>query len=179
MIRAYLAGPDVFRDDARLIFVDKKRIALEYGIKAISPLDTEITTIGKKAALEIKKTNCLLIRGVDVVIADMSPFRGPGMDGGTAFEMGFADAIGIPIFGYSSDHSQYIQKVIGSSSILRAMSDGSLRDASGLKIEEFGFEDNLMMSCSVTGNIVDTFQEACYRAIIWYSTSNRSTNLSQ
>ena len=37
-----------------------------------------------------------------MVIANMEPFRGPSMDVGTAFEMGYATRADIPIFGYSS-----------------------------------------------------------------------------
>ena len=47
----------------------------------------------------------------DVLIADMTPFRGPSMDVGTAFEMGFAKACRMPVFGYSNVLGPYNERV--------------------------------------------------------------------
>ncbi|MCH8148005.1 MAG: nucleoside 2-deoxyribosyltransferase, partial [Planctomycetes bacterium] len=78
----------------------------------------------------------------DILIADMTPFCGPSMDVGTAFEMGFAKVRGIPVIGYSDVRRPYNERVATGTS-----DEGSpSRDVDGLLIEEFGLQDNLMVA---------------------------------
>ena len=49
--------------------------------------------------------------GVDLVIANMTPFRGPSMDVGTAVELGYSFARGLPVFGYTNIVDDYEARV--------------------------------------------------------------------
>jgi len=73
---------------------------------------------------------------VDLVIANMTPFRGPSMDVGTAVEVGYAYARGLPVFGYTNIADDYD---------VRAAADG-------MTIEAFGMCDNLMCEGSVVAS---------------------------
>ena len=48
-----------------------------------------------------------LIAGCDALIANMTPFRGPGLDAATALEMGVMAGYGRPIVGYSMEAQSY------------------------------------------------------------------------
>ena len=82
------------------------------------------------------------------LIANMAPLRGPGMDGGTAFEMGYAAALGIPIFAYTNDPRSYLGRSRSLGLVAGIDEGGRSRDAQGLEIEDFGLVDNLMPVCS-------------------------------
>ena len=66
------------------------------------------------------------------------------VDAGTAFEMGFAKALGMAVFSYGDGLGPYNGRVpVGS------FDDGlPARDVDGLLIEEFGLQDNLMVALS-------------------------------
>ena len=76
------------------------------------------------------------------LIADMTPFRGPSMDVGTAFEMGFTKARGLAVFSYSDVLGPYNGWV----PVGRPGGDLPPRDAKGLLIEAFGLQDDLMVA---------------------------------
>ena len=42
------------------------------------------------------------MRSCDLLIANLTPFRGVSMDSGTAFEVGFMRALGRPVLGYTT-----------------------------------------------------------------------------
>lgn len=90
-----------------------------------------------------------MIRACDAVVANMAPFRGPGMDGGTAYEMGVAAALGKLVVGYTPEPNSYVERVRRLHSC-REHPDG-LRDADGYLVEDFGVwaADNLMMAWGV------------------------------
>ena len=69
----------------------------------------------------------------DLVIANMTPFRGPSMDVGTTVEIGYMLAKGKPVFGYTNVAADYAARV----------------EPDGLLLEEFGFCDNLMCDGTV------------------------------
>ena len=96
-IRVYLAGPEVFLNNAREIGEKKKTLCKEYGFEGVFPIDVEVDTSGKsptEAGFCISDLNEELIRSWQIVIANITPFRGPSADVGTVFEMGFAHALG-------------------------------------------------------------------------------------
>ena len=111
--KVYLAGPDVFLPDAAAVGEAKKRICAAYGFVGLFPLDKDLDLTGLSrwdAALKISAANEALMRSCDLIVAHMTPFRGPGMDGGTAFEMGFMRALGRPVFGYSNDGRVFAER---------------------------------------------------------------------
>lgn len=96
MIRyIYLAGPDVFRPTAKALGAAKKKLCSEFGYSGLFPLDNELNLehlAPFNAGIEIYHANIALMNQADCIIANMTPFRGAGMDQGTAFEMGYMAA---------------------------------------------------------------------------------------
>src|SRR5437763_51598 len=87
--RIYLAGPDVFLPDATEAGERKKAICAELGLEGVFPLDAEIGAEDgerRELALRISAANEGLIRSCQAVVANMTPFRGPSADVGTAYE---------------------------------------------------------------------------------------------
>ena len=154
--RVYLAGPDVFLPDPMTIARRKKALCAEYGFVGVFPLDACLDLSGldgPSAAARIAAANEGLMRGCDLLIANMTPFRGPGMDGGTAYEMGFMRALGRPVFGYTNSPDPFATRTknfVGAGVQRRA--DGTEEDEDGLQIEDFGLADNLMMAAAVTAS---------------------------
>jgi nucleoside 2-deoxyribosyltransferase len=67
-------------------------------------------------------------------LANLTPFRGPSADVGTAFEMGYLFGRGFPVFGYTSHVDDYAARVRG-----QEPGDGEQM------VEAFGLADNLML----------------------------------
>src|SRR4051812_12598831 len=90
--RAYLAGPTVFFPDALSRGEALVAICSAQGIEGIFPPVFPATSgpDRRQAALKIFSLNVKLLSSCDLLIADLSPFRGPHADDGTAFEVGMA-----------------------------------------------------------------------------------------
>jgi len=144
----YLAGPDVFLPDAVDVGRRKKEICARHGLVARFPLDTAISGEGldpEAHAFVIAQANEELIRDSTMVLANISPFRGPSLDPGTAFEIGFARAMGLQVFGYSCREAPFAARTIYYS----GMEDDAERDVHGYLIERFGLVDNLMIDGAI------------------------------
>jgi nucleoside 2-deoxyribosyltransferase len=157
---AYLAGPDVFFPNAKAVGEEKKRILLRHGITGHFPLDNEISEKlkGADAAHAIFLQNAALIDRSSILIANIVPFRGPSLDPGTAWEIGYAYARGIPIICYGAAGT-YLERC-------RALGiEGSTTglDQEGLVIENFEETENLMIS-RCARHLVLTFEEAAAAA---------------
>lgn len=139
MPKVYLAGPAVFRPDATERFASDARTCRARGFDALIPFDETLT-----AADRIFAGNVLLIDSADAVIADISPFRGPHCDVGTAWETGYAIAKGVPVFAYSQDPRLLTARIAGT--------DG--RDHEGCLIEDFGLAENLMLVSALADRTV-------------------------
>mmetsp|Transcript_88051 Transcript_88051/g.169452 ORF Transcript_88051/g.169452 Transcript_88051/m.169452 type:complete len:200 (+) Transcript_88051:84-683(+) len=98
----YLAGPDVFRNDAVSHLQAMKKQAMEFGFEALSPLDSEVDVHDAAITRTIFDINMEDIDKCDVVVANIDPFRGCCVDDGTAFELGAAYAKGKRIVCYSA-----------------------------------------------------------------------------
>lgn len=70
-MKLYLAGPDVFRQDATAWAEDARALCAKYGHTALIPLDGIETT-----ARGIYQSNIDLIRSSDTVLANLYSFRG-------------------------------------------------------------------------------------------------------
>ena len=140
--RVYLAGPDVFLPAPADRAEAMRRICARHGLLAISPLDVLPGEVPQADAASIARRNEAHIRNCDGVLANLTPFRGPGADAGTVYEVGFARALGRPVFGYACAAGDYASRV-------RAMPGAGERDADGLEIEDFGLFENLMISCGI------------------------------
>ena len=52
------------------------------------PLDNDIDLAAADASLQIFRGNEAMMNEADAVIANLTPFRGPGADAGTVYELG-------------------------------------------------------------------------------------------
>ena len=142
-MKVYLAGPDVFLPDAVEIGRRKQDICARHGLTGLYPLDNAVDLSAGDASLQIFKGNEAMMNGADAIIANLTPFRGPGADAGTVYELGYMAGRGKFCLGYCNDPSLYADRV---RKFTRLTSQGGrLIDADGLTVEDFGLPDNLMM----------------------------------
>jgi len=144
-MRVYLAGPDVFFPNANKIGEAKKQICAQYGFEGVFPLEADFSVLSEleNPAEQGRRTFDLMVElmdSCDLVIANLTPFRGPSMDVGTAIEMGYMYGCGKLIFGYTNISADYADRV----------------ESDGFMIESFGLVDNLMVEGSIcrTGGVV-------------------------
>jgi len=145
----YLAGPEVFLPDAVEVGLRKKALCAEFGFVGLYPLDNALPE-GEPRDARIYAANLSQIEAADAAIFNLSPFRGPGADAGTAFELGFFVARGKPVFAYTNDPADYGDRVSEAFGAHHTP-EGGLCDAHGLEIETFGNSDNLMLDCALKG----------------------------
>jgi nucleoside 2-deoxyribosyltransferase len=141
--KVYLAGPDVFLPDAIEIGRRKVEICRRHGLTGLYPLDNAVDPAALDASLRIFRGNEAMMNEADAIIANLTPFRGPGADAGTVYELGHMAGRGKLCFGYCNDPAPYADRVRRFTAV--ASRDGNLVDAEGLTVENFGLTDNLMM----------------------------------
>lgn len=143
----YIAGPDVFYPSAVEILMKKKNYCESLGISAVIPVDNGDSVNQHPTGLDIYLGNLSQMNQADIIVANISPFRGPHMDPGTAFEIGYFAALKKPIFCYSETLDVLSSRVESwSGQPPTTDKDGSLRDKEGSLIENFDFHENLMIS---------------------------------
>jgi nucleoside 2-deoxyribosyltransferase len=150
--RIYLAGPDVFLPDPLAMGDRKKHLCAKYGFEGVFPMDSEADLAGllpRKAALKIGMLNEELIRSCDAVLANITPFRGPSADVGTAYEMGFGSALGRLVYAYTNVSTPFTERTIAYFPQTQRTSDGRVRDPEGLAVEDWGLADNLMLETAI------------------------------
>jgi nucleoside 2-deoxyribosyltransferase len=134
--RVYLAGPDVFLPDAVAQGERKKEICRAHGLDGRYPLDVAALPPGLAPRAQAQTIFAAMIRLMDACdagIANLTPFRGPSMDVGTAVEIGYLHARGKRVFGYTNEPRDYARRVA----------------ADGLLVEDFGLCDNLMIEGAI------------------------------
>ena len=176
----YLAGPEVFLPDPVAKGADKRAAIARFNQEVLHdknfrfvghyPLDAELDfyTNTPRTAMQIFHACIEFMNKTDLIIANITHFRGPSADVGTVFEMGYMYAQQKPVFvyydaqeTYCADreaaardavapnfdaHTTYIDKV-------RAFAAGYLvdrapaedRDNDNFMIEDFGLADNPML----------------------------------
>jgi nucleoside 2-deoxyribosyltransferase len=157
-MKVYVAGPDVFRPDARENAELVRNLLRDEGIIALIPIDNEVSFLNKSlnvVAMEIYSKNVAMIDQADAVLANIEPFRGDHMDPGTAFEIGYAVARGIPVYCFTPhagtsivDRVEWCEKKAG-----------VFRDNSNMLVEDFGHTENLMIAVPAQG-IYPTLKKA-------------------
>ena len=143
MMKIYLAGPDVFLPDAVEIGRRKVELCARHGLTGLYPLDNAVDLAARDASLKIFRGNEAMMNEADAIIANLTPFRGPGADAGTVYELGYMAGRGKLCLGYSNDPTSYADRVRKFTTVTSR--DGHLVDALGLTVEDFGLTDNLMM----------------------------------
>ena len=146
MLRAYLAGPNVFLPDAARHARAKAAICARHGIEGCPPLNEDA---GALAALPddaawraIYAKDVAMMEAADLVIANLTPFRGASADAGTLVELGWFLGRGKPVFGYSNAATGFAER---SRALLAVQPD----PVPGLAVEGFGLPDNLMIPGAV------------------------------
>jgi len=142
-MRIYLAGPDVFLPDALEIGRQKAAICARHGLTGCYPLDHAVDLAAADASLAIFRGNAAMMDGCEAIIANLTPFRGPGADAGTVYELGYMAGNGKLCLGYSNDPSRYADRARRFTAV--TPQDGRLVDSEGLTVEDFGLPDNLML----------------------------------
>jgi nucleoside 2-deoxyribosyltransferase len=142
-MKIYLAGPDVFLPDAIEMGRRKVAICARHHLLGLYPLDNVVDRDAADASLLIYKANETMMDQCDAIIANLTPFRGPGADAGTVYELGYMAARGKFCLGYANDPAPYADRVRRFMTV--EPRDGRLVDAEGLTVEDFGHHDNLMM----------------------------------
>jgi nucleoside 2-deoxyribosyltransferase len=145
-MRAYLAGPDVFLPDAPAQAARKAAICAAHGITALPPLNEDVASLAampeEQAWRTIFAKDLAMMEAADLVIANLSPFRGASADAGTLVELGWFLGRGKPIFGYSNSATPFSAR---SAALLRVAPD----PMPGLTVGGFGLPDNLMIPGAV------------------------------
>jgi nucleoside 2-deoxyribosyltransferase len=150
MPRLYLAGPDVFLPDPLAQADRKKALCRQYGFEGVFPLDAAPDLAGVRgpadAGLAIARANEETMRACDLAVANATPFRGPSLDPGTAYEMGFMRALGKPVFAYANAPGPYLDRVEAHYGTPLVREGGGRWTApDGMSVEDFGLADNLMI----------------------------------
>jgi nucleoside 2-deoxyribosyltransferase len=155
-ILVYLAGPDVFVPAPHDWAAQRQALCARYGLHGVSPLDDFPDEPADWATLpdwrRIALRNEAQIARCNAVIANITPFRGPSADPGTAFEIGFARALGRPVFAYSNTPVPFTRRSLDFAAThggAIAGPGGIWRDGDDLLIERFGLTDNLMLDAAI------------------------------
>jgi nucleoside 2-deoxyribosyltransferase len=146
MVRAYLAGPDVFLPNAAEHARAKVAICARHGIEGCPPLSEDIAALAclppDEAWRAIFAKDIAMMESADLIIANLTPFRGASADAGTLIELGWFLGRGRPIFAYSNTATPFADR---SRALLAAVPD----PVPGLAVEGFGLPDNLMIPGAV------------------------------
>lgn len=146
----FLAGPDLWYPDAADLLARRLAVCEAAGLVGLTgrPDGLVETESSEAMAREIYAGVLERLRASDAVILNLTPWRGPGADPGTAFEAGFAAALGKPVFAYlniddedEADYRGRIEVMLGAT----LDEEGTWRDPDGCEIEDFALPETLML----------------------------------
>lgn len=152
-MKIYLAGPEVFHRDAVEIGRKKRDLCAQRGFAGLYPIDPEAgPLVGEKSetSRRIFQKNLDLIAQADACIANLSPFKGIDADPGTAWEVGYAFALGKKLYGYSNSADELVARDVTLARVVGAAGGASeassrLFPMADARAEDFGRPMNLMM----------------------------------
>jgi len=154
MKKVYLAGPDVFAQDALERAEQHKSLCRAHGFEPLHPVDQHETT-----AQSIYQKNIDLIQEADALIANGNSFRGAEPDSGTAFEIGYAVALQKPVIIYLDEIRplhKTVEKFYGP--VYYDQVRKQWVDQTGAMVEDFNLPLNLMLAVSceiVSGSLLE------------------------
>ena len=124
----------------------KVAICARYGIEGCPPLNEDAGALAPLPEHEawrvIFDKDVAMMEAADLVIANLTPFRGASADSGTLIEVGWFLGRGRPVFGYSNTATPFAER---SRALLGVRPD----PMPGLMVEGFGLPDNLMIPGAV------------------------------
>ena len=113
MLPVYLVGPDVFLRESAEVGRAKQAICARHGLEGRYPGDGPDVSglpLGEQARALFEA--CVEMMDSCVAgLVNLTPFRGPSADVGTAFEMGYLFGRSCPVFGYTSEVGDYTHRV--------------------------------------------------------------------
>jgi nucleoside 2-deoxyribosyltransferase len=146
MIKAYLAGPDVFLPNALTHAREKIALCAKYNILGRPPINDDFEDLAKlppeQAWRGIYLKDIEMMEDCDIIIANCTPFRGASGDAGTLIELGWFLGRNKPIFAYSNTATLFTAR---SKTQTAALPD----PIENLLVEGFGLPDNLMIQGAV------------------------------
>jgi nucleoside 2-deoxyribosyltransferase len=151
-LRVYLAGPEVFLPDPLAVSRAKIEACTARGFIGVSPVDNKIDVSncsGHEAALRIAAANEAAIRSCDLMIANVTPFRGPSADVGTAYEIGFARMLGLPVFAYTNVAGTLLARMQQDPGAVMQRGTNRFEDRDHMAVEDYEGFDNLMLSGAI------------------------------
>lgn len=123
----------------------KQAICARHGIEGCPPLNEGIDIAGltrDEAWRAIFDKDLSMMESADLVIANLTPFRGASADSGTLVELGWFLGRGKPVFAYSNTATPFSERS-------RALTARVPDPLPGLLVEGFGLPDNLMIPGAV------------------------------
>src|SRR3979409_637881 len=108
------------------------------------PLDNAIDLSARDASLRIFAGNEAMMIEADAIIANLTPFRGPGADAGTVYELGFMAGGGKLCLGYCNDPTLYADRVRKFTTVDKQA--GRLAACAGPNVEDFRMNKHLTLS---------------------------------
>ena len=158
--KVYIPGPSVFHLRSKDIFAGYARICFQLKLELLTP-----STDQTSSSTAIFYGNVELIDKADGVVADISPFRGPHCDVGTAWEIAYSFARRKPVFAFSNDTRPLSERIASRTSGF---------DCNGNAIENFGLAENLMIAESLFRRTVFCdFEAAASAATEYFQRSSR------
>jgi nucleoside 2-deoxyribosyltransferase len=174
-LTAYLAGPDIFFPNSKEREINKKDLLDKQNIKGVYPLDNEINEFDYtlKTAKKIFDSNVQLIEKSQVIVANLTPFRGPSADSGTIAELAYGAARGKLVMGYYEGPVELFTKrtITFYNDAVERNDQGQNIASDGTMIEDFKDTDNLMIRGFIEmsgGEICDSFEECAKKIpLLW------------
>ncbi|WP_244606431.1 nucleoside 2-deoxyribosyltransferase [Arsenicitalea aurantiaca] len=150
MIRVYIAGPEVFLPEGFAQVERKRALCRQYGMEPSARQGDFLKYEGGDKftfGTMISRHNEELMDASDIVIANLTPFRGVSADPGTVYELGYMVARGAKAFGYTNTARPYATRVAEDhyGGDTRTAETGRLVGPDGLMIENHEMIDNLMI----------------------------------
>ncbi len=172
-MRVYLAGPDVFLPDPLARAAVLKAVCARHGLVGVSPLDALAggdpapwATLAEP--FRIARRNEAHIVGCAVLVANLTPFRGPSADAGTVFELGYMRALGRPVFGWSNSGEAFVARTRAFCGPGAQTEGDGWRDGEGLLVEDFApLADNLMIDGAIAASGGTLVTRALARGAAW------------
>ncbi|MFJ5486272.1 nucleoside 2-deoxyribosyltransferase [Hansschlegelia beijingensis] len=146
-MKAYLAGPEVFLPEPAALAARKKAICRRHGFEGLDPCENDLVPGEEPSPASLFAGNLRMIEACDLVLANLTPFRGASGDVGVAFEVGLAFAMGKPVFAYSNDPRVLRDRVMGDRPKETRRERPFHED--GMAVEDFDLPENLMLAEAV------------------------------